>query len=190
VLTLPDELAGHAGNLRATRLLVAPRSISSDLAAALEQAGIPAADAEARRVAAGLPAFGAEMGIPDAANPHELGLQRLVDGAKGCYVGQEVVARLETYDKVQRSLVLIRAATELRQGDQLRPTASLRGRPGRVTTGTPPSSAEHHRRTPPDNGSLVALALVPRGVQPGDTLTITREGSPVGEGIVERVMSG
>jgi folate-binding protein YgfZ len=28
----------------------------------------------------------------------------LVDTKKGCYIGQEVIARLETYDKVQRTL--------------------------------------------------------------------------------------
>jgi tRNA-modifying protein YgfZ len=28
----------------------------------------------------------------------------LVDTRKGCYIGQEVIARLETYDKVQRQL--------------------------------------------------------------------------------------
>ncbi len=38
-------------------------------------------------------------------NPLEVGLMHLVDFEKGCYVGQEVIARLDTYDKVQRSLV-------------------------------------------------------------------------------------
>ncbi len=38
-------------------------------------------------------------------NPLEVGLMDLVDFDKGCYVGQEVIARLDTYDKVQRSLV-------------------------------------------------------------------------------------
>lgn len=52
-----------------------------------------------------------EQGIPiapneinDLHNPHELGLMNLVDGNKGCYIGQEVIARLETYDKVQNQL--------------------------------------------------------------------------------------
>ncbi len=51
-----------------------------------------------------------EMGIPDAAeinmnfNPHEINLLNEVSFTKGCYIGQEVVARLETYDKVQRKL--------------------------------------------------------------------------------------
>ena len=38
-------------------------------------------------------------------NPLEAGLLHLIDFEKGCYIGQEVIARLDTYDKVQRSLV-------------------------------------------------------------------------------------
>lgn len=53
-----------------------------------------------------------ENGIPsdpdelnDLYNPHEAKLIHLVDFKKGCYIGQEVIARLDTYDKVQKSLV-------------------------------------------------------------------------------------
>ncbi len=52
-----------------------------------------------------------EQGIPvspfeinDETNPHEAGLMAVVSSAKGCYIGQEVIARLETYDKVQKFL--------------------------------------------------------------------------------------
>jgi folate-binding protein YgfZ len=38
-------------------------------------------------------------------NPHEAALAPFIDWKKGCYVGQEVVARLDTYKKVQRRLV-------------------------------------------------------------------------------------
>ncbi len=38
-------------------------------------------------------------------NPLEAGIGHLVDFDKGCYVGQEVIARLDSYDKVQRKLV-------------------------------------------------------------------------------------
>lgn len=43
--------------------------------------------------------------INDEVNPHEARLMHLVSSTKGCYIGQEVVARLETYDKVQKYLV-------------------------------------------------------------------------------------
>jgi len=42
--------------------------------------------------------------LNDKYNPYELGLKGLIDFKKGCYIGQEVIARLDTYDKVQRSL--------------------------------------------------------------------------------------
>ncbi|MCX8105164.1 MAG: hypothetical protein N3D80_04730 [Ignavibacterium album] len=55
--------------------------------------------------------FRIEQGIPaapneicDLFNPHELNLSHLIDTKKGCYIGQEVLARLETYDKVQKKL--------------------------------------------------------------------------------------
>ena len=40
-------------------------------------------------------------------NPLELNLIHLVDFEKGCYVGQEVIARLDTYNKVQKKLIMI-----------------------------------------------------------------------------------
>ncbi len=50
-------------------------------------------------------------GIPSAPNeintdynPHEAGLLDFVSFSKGCYIGQEVIARLDTYDKVQKFL--------------------------------------------------------------------------------------
>ena len=43
--------------------------------------------------------------LTEDVNPLEAGLLHLIDFEKGCYIGQEVVARLDTYDKVQRSLV-------------------------------------------------------------------------------------
>lgn len=42
--------------------------------------------------------------LNDNFNPHELNLSELIDTKKGCYIGQEVLARLETYDKVQKKI--------------------------------------------------------------------------------------
>ncbi|AFN73493.1 aminomethyl transferase, glycine cleavage T protein [Melioribacter roseus P3M-2] len=38
-------------------------------------------------------------------NPHEVGLTDEISFTKGCYIGQEVIARLDTYDKVQKKLI-------------------------------------------------------------------------------------
>ncbi len=75
------------------------------LTSALERAGGRIAGdtaLEARRILLGLPASGAEL--TEAHNPLEAGLLDAVRFDKGCYVGQEVIARLRTYDKVARSL--------------------------------------------------------------------------------------
>ena len=50
-----------------------------------------------------VPIVGKEL--TEDVNPLEAGLIDLIDFDKGCYVGQEVIARLDTYDKVQRVLV-------------------------------------------------------------------------------------
>lgn len=43
--------------------------------------------------------------LNDFYNPHEAKIINLVDFKKGCYIGQEVISRLDTYDKVQKHLV-------------------------------------------------------------------------------------
>ena len=58
---------------------------------------------DAFRISRGIPAFGAE--ISNAFNPYEAGLAHAISFTKGCYIGQEVIARLDTYEKVQRELV-------------------------------------------------------------------------------------
>lgn len=57
---------------------------------------------EWRRLRLGLPASPGE--INDGVNPFELGLAPRVSLSKGCYVGQETLARLATYDGVKQQL--------------------------------------------------------------------------------------
>lgn len=57
---------------------------------------------EFRRLRLGLPAAPAELN--DETNPFELGLAGRVSLSKGCYVGQETLARLATYDGVKQQL--------------------------------------------------------------------------------------
>ena len=53
-----------------------------------------------------------EMGVPsepnelnDFYNPLEAKINNLIDFSKGCYIGQEVIARLDAYNKVQKHLM-------------------------------------------------------------------------------------
>ncbi len=55
------------------------------------------------RVEAGVPAPGFEL--TEQVNPLEAGLRRFCNDHKGCYTGQEIIARQVTYDKVTTHLV-------------------------------------------------------------------------------------
>ena len=90
-------------------LLVAPSGAAASAVEALAAAGAVEADDEAweaLRVASGAPAFGPEMGEPY--NPLEVGLIGAIDFTKGCYIGQEVIARLDSYERVQKYLSVLR----------------------------------------------------------------------------------
>ena len=60
---------------------------------------------QALRVEMGVPEYGKELG--DSYNPLETGLWGCISFTKGCYIGQEVIARLDTYQKVQKHLVTL-----------------------------------------------------------------------------------
>ena len=70
---------------------------------------IGAATWEILRVEQGLPLLGREL--TQDYNPWEAGLDRAIHLDKGCYIGQEVIARLDTYDKVKQHLVGLRLST-------------------------------------------------------------------------------
>ncbi len=59
--------------------------------------------AEMLRVEQGAPRYGRELS--EEFNPLEAGLLPSISFDKGCYIGQEVVVRLNTYNKVQKRLV-------------------------------------------------------------------------------------
>jgi len=72
---------------------------------------------EIERIAFGVPAFGKEM--TEHTNPLECGLNSYVSFTKGCYIGQEVIARLDAYDKISKHLIKIESADEIAQGDRI-----------------------------------------------------------------------
>jgi tRNA-modifying protein YgfZ len=85
---------------------------------------------------AGRPRFGADM---DSTNlPDEVGMNDAISTTKGCYVGQEVVARLRTYGRVNRRLVRFRfPGGPIAAGEVLRRPdgeAASAIEPGRVTS--------------------------------------------------------
>ncbi|MBM3947943.1 MAG: aminomethyl transferase family protein [SAR202 cluster bacterium] len=79
----------------------------------LEVAGVPHVSGrvvETVRIMRGIPVHGHELG--EDFNPLEAGLKPFISFTKGCYVGQEVVARLNTYQKAQRRLVGLKWGTD------------------------------------------------------------------------------
>jgi folate-binding protein YgfZ len=72
---------------------------------------------EVLRIEAGWPVYGRELS--EEINPHEARLLRAVSFTKGCYIGQEVIARLDTYHKVQKYLVGLLPEASLTPGMRL-----------------------------------------------------------------------
>lgn len=68
------------------------------------------AEMERRRIRAGLPAVPADVGPGDL--PNEGGLEtEAISYTKGCYLGQEVMARLKSMGKVRRRLMRVRGSS-------------------------------------------------------------------------------
>jgi len=89
----------------AASALVSPEEASA-LGERLSGSGgarIEESDREARRIEAGRPKDGVD--VDETRTPDEAGLGQAVSATKGCYVGQEVVARMRTYGRLPRRLV-------------------------------------------------------------------------------------
>ncbi len=86
--------------------LLVPAGLLAGAAAILDRAGsitVSPGTAEILRVEAGRPLLGRDA---DATNlPQEVGLSAAISYTKGCYVGQEIVARVRTYGRINRRLV-------------------------------------------------------------------------------------
>jgi tRNA-modifying protein YgfZ len=117
--------------------------------------------AEIVRVERGRPRFGIDR--DDGVIPQEAGLnERAVSFTKGCYVGQETVARLHYRGKPNRHLRGLRLSAPAVTGDVLRLGEKEVGRLGSVAVS-------------PAHGPI-ALALVRREAAVGDTLAVGEGG--------------
>jgi tRNA-modifying protein YgfZ len=144
--------------------LIVPTADRERLVAALRDAGAAEVEvdaAEILRVEAGRPRFGAEMSIETM--PAEAGIvERAVSFTKGCYIGQEPVARLHHRGRPNRHLRGLRLSAPLQAGAPL----DLADREvGRV--GTACVSPAH---------GPIALAIVRREAVPGVELRAGEDG--------------
>lgn len=105
---IPVTVLGQDGFTSEGRSLVAAARdrdrLRAFLAARAEETGPEAL--ESWRIERAFPLPGRELN--EDWNPLEAGLRDHVSFTKGCYVGQEVVARLNTYDKVSRGIARVR----------------------------------------------------------------------------------
>ena len=159
------EHANRAGQIGGANVLLIATDAGVDVVCATEDAAavraalgvpeVPEAAAEVVRVEAGRPRYGVD--VDDATIPEEAGLnERAVSFTKGCYVGQETVARLHYRGKPNRHLRGLRLSAPAPTGTLLLLGEREVGRLG--------SSVVSPRHGP------IGLALVRREAAPGDAL--------------------
>ena len=140
--------------------LVFPVELFDGVAGALSQAGaaeVSELAAEVVRVESGRPRFGRE--IVTGTMPAEAGItERAVSFTKGCYIGQETVARLHYKGKPNRHLRGLRPATPVSPGDAVAGEGRELGAVGSAVLS-------------PARGPL-ALAVLRREAEVGDTVSI------------------
>jgi folate-binding protein YgfZ len=154
-LDLPHEEHAHAdgplGLYAATDLGVDVFGERPDL----PEAGVEVA--ECLRIEAGRPRLGFELG--DDVIPQEAGInERAISFTKGCYVGQETVARLHYKGKPNRHLRGLRLSAPAGRGEP-------------VFLGERQVALIGSECTSPAKGPI-ALALVRREASPGDTVEV------------------
>ncbi|HEU5181944.1 MAG TPA: glycine cleavage T C-terminal barrel domain-containing protein [Candidatus Polarisedimenticolia bacterium] len=150
------------------RLVFDRNALGAVEGALLNGGGAPASesDLESFRVEAMLPALGRELS--EEFNPWEVSLDRAINLQKGCYLGQEVVARLHTYRKVQRRLV----GLELSGGIPRLPAPLFDGEQnaGIITSAAPA----------PDGNRWLALGVVRAALcKPGQELRSEPSDAPI-----------
>ena len=151
--------ADHPGLDRPWIEYLVPAADLAETAGDRPLAGVLAA--EALRIAAWRPRLGAET--DDKTIPHELDLLRTaVHLAKGCYKGQETVARVHNLGHPPRRLVFL----QLDGSQHTMPVPGSQVLLGERKVGVVPSVAQHYEMGP------VALALIKRSVGPDEILTV------------------
>jgi len=131
-------------------------------------------DAEALRIAAGVPGEGGEL--VEAMNPLDLALHDAIHWAKGCYIGQEVIARLDTYAKQGRRVL----------GVVLDEPSRARTRVGDAVVLDDKVVGTVTSVSPRWNGAMPSALAELRGPAPESAVTLRCADGPVTGTLVER----
>ncbi len=113
------------------------------------------------RILQGIPSAPNELS--DQYNPHEANLIELISFTKGCYIGQEVIARLDSYSKVQKYLKGISFHEPVEENGQLNLFDESNNDAGIITSiGYLPKSGRYiglgYVRKPLHNGGTILTA--------------------------------
>ena len=153
------------------RLIGGARALAERLAPAART--VDDAEAEVLRIEAGIPRYGVDMGEDHL--PIESRLDDAVSHNKGCYMGQEVIARVTARGHINRKLCGLRL-----EGDRPSERRAKISGPGRDDAGAVTSSVVSPRF------GAIALGYVHRSVwAPGTTLAIAEAGGTRTATVVE-----
>jgi folate-binding protein YgfZ len=142
--------------------VICPAADAEGVRAALGIEPVAEEAAECLRIESGRPRLGLDMGSETI--PEEAGLnERAVSFTKGCYVGQETVARLHYKGKPNRHLRGLRLSEPAQTGDEVTAGERVVGTIGSVTVS-------------PAHGPI-ALAVLRREVAPGDAVKVGASGA-------------
>jgi folate-binding protein YgfZ len=165
----PEPLMDRVRRLLVPRKDPRKQEISGSVSAAIleEDLQISAEERNFRSIVMGIPSAPDE--INEAHTPYDINLRHLISFTKGCYIGQEVIARMDTYGKATRSLmgVLLRAPAQ--------PTPPVRLQMGDHDVGTLTSVAAFAT-----NGKTPGLAILRNDrVHEGDRVSLPSGGEGV-----------
>jgi len=113
--------------------ILAEAKFAADISAATNGEEATAEAYHAHRIALGVPEGGKDYPLGDAF-PHEADLDQLhgVSFTKGCYVGQEVVSRMQNRASVRKRVVPIEGAAPLASGGEIKAGEATIGTVGSV----------------------------------------------------------
>jgi folate-binding protein YgfZ len=142
--------------------VICPAEEAEGVRQALALEAVSEEAAECLRIESGRPRLGLDM--DGETMPQEAGInERAVDFEKGCYVGQETVARLHWRGKPNRHLRGLRLSQPAERGEEIRLGERVVGRVG--------SSCVSPTLGP------IALALIRREAEPGASVAVGEDAS-------------
>ncbi|MEE9280026.1 MAG: glycine cleavage T C-terminal barrel domain-containing protein [Myxococcota bacterium] len=153
-------VAGQGVRVLGERAAIAELRVRLDLPSLSEEAAL------VLRIDAFRPAQGVDFGERNF--PQEAGLEDSVSFTKGCFIGQEIVARIESRGAVNRLLVKLRPETTVARGAEIRADGKSVGQvtSAAASAATGPIALGYVHAALAEPGTAVEIAGVPASVLP------------------------